>query len=334
VQAAEHSKRLTLISLADGKSSDGLKEAVRDGLSNARKTLPCRYFYDETGSAIFEEICELPEYYLTRAEHEILRDRAAEVARRFDGPTTVVELGSGSSTKTRVLIEAFLQQHGALKYVPLDISKTILEESALALLGDYPGLEVIAIAAEYGRGLARIRAEEKSRKLIVFLGSSIGNFWRKEAAIFLREVRATMGEKDRLLVGIDLRKNQDVLERAYDDADGVTARFNKNILSRINSDLDADFNIDHFTHRAIARDDLGRVEMHLVSSKRQTVRIRALGLEVKFEKDETIHTENSYKYSESEIEDLAAAAELRTVAQWLDTAGQFSLNLFAPECSS
>lgn len=334
MQSAQRSKRLTMISLADVKTSAGLDEAVRKGLSQSRKTLPCRYFYDETGSEIFEEICELPEYYLTRAEHEILRNRAGEVAERFDGPTTVVELGSGSSTKTRVLIEAFLHRHGAMRYVPLDISETMLEESAYALLDDYPGLEVIAIAAEYRSGLARVRMEEKSRKLIVFLGSSIGNFSREEAAAFLREIRTAMGPNDRLLLGIDLRKEAETLERAYDDSAGVTAAFNKNILTRINDELDADFDLAAFEHHAIVDEERGRVEMHLVSTRPQRVRIGALDMEVGFQARESIHTENSHKYSRDEIDELAAAADMRTVAQWLDTAEQFSLSLFAPECSS
>ena len=224
MHASQCSERLTLISLADLKSSDGLAEAVRHGLTGPTKTLPCRYFYDKAGSEIFEEICDLPEYYLTRAEHEILRDQSANIAQRFDGPTTVVELGSGSSAKTRTLIEAFLHRHGALKYVPLDVSETMLEESAKTLLGAYPGLEVIAIAAEYGRGLAHVREEEKRRKLIVFLGSSIGNFSRDEAADFLRDVRTTMRDADRLLVGIDMRKDPRILERAYDDATGQDRR--------------------------------------------------------------------------------------------------------------
>jgi dimethylhistidine N-methyltransferase len=334
VQAANSNKRLTLISLTNVKSSDGLEEAVCDGLSRANKTLPCRYFYDETGSEIFEEICELPEYYLTRAEHEILRDRADDIANAFEGPTTLVELGSGSSTKTRELIEAFLKCHGALKYVPLDISRSMLEESANELLGDYPALEIFAIAAEYARGLARIRQEEKSRKLIVFLGSSVGNFSRDDAAEFLREVRATMRPDDRLLLGIDLRKAPDVLERAYDDSAGVTARFNMNILSRINAELDGDFDLEAFTHRAVVDEDIGRVEMHLVSQVSQRVRIGTLDLNVNFEAEESIHTENSYKYSHREIDDLASAAKLQRVAQWFDTGQQFSLSLFAPECSS
>lgn len=323
-----------MISLADVKSTDGLNKAVQDGLSGPSKSLPCRYFYDEVGSGIFEEICDLPEYYLTRAEHEILRDRAAEIAERFDGPTTVVELGSGSSTKTRVLIEAFLHRHEALRYVPLDISETMLEESAHALLGDYPALEVIAIAADYHRGLARVREEEKSHKLIVFLGSSIGNFTREDAAAFLRDVRASMAPNDRLLLGIDLRKDAGILKRAYDDSAGITAAFNKNILTRINDQLDADFDLDSFAHRAIVNEDIGRVEMHLVSLHDQNVRIGELNMDVEFKKNESIHTENSHKYSNREIEELASAADLRMVEQWRDTAQQFSLSLFAPECSS
>lgn len=330
--ASSSSTRLKMISLTGESAASDLGEAVREGLAKAAKTLPCRFFYDRIGSCIFEEICELPEYYLTRAEHEILRRRAPEIAALFDGPATLVELGSGSSTKTRVLIEAFLKRHGALRYVPLDISRTMLEASACELLADYPGLEVVAIAAEYRRGLRRVDAEERSRKLILFLGSSVGNFSRPEAATFLGDVRATMREKDRLLIGIDLRKDRHVLERAYDDAAGTTARFNKNLLARINRELGADFDLEAFEHRAVFNEELGRVEMHLVSRRDQTVTIREMQETTRFDAGEVIHTESSYKYTTDEIAELAAAANMRVERQWFDDANRFSVSLLAPAC--
>jgi len=326
--------RLELIEVEAGAAVEDLADAVRNGLAASRKTLPCRFFYDEEGSRIFEEICELPEYYPTRAEREILAANADEIAALFASPTALVELGSGSSVKTRLLIEAFLGRHGALRYVPVDISRSMLEESAHALLDSYPGLEVLAIAAEYHHGLKKVGAKKFDRKLILWLGSSIGNFDPEGAASFLERVRQSTNEGDRLLVGIDLRKDPQVLERAYDDSDGVTARFNKNLLSRINRELDADFDLDGFAHRSVWNDVDGRVEMHLESKDDQAIEIRELDMTVRFAEGETIHTECSYKFSLEQIEHLAASAGYRLERQWLDSGQRFSVNLFAPACSS
>jgi L-histidine Nalpha-methyltransferase len=302
---------------------------VEAGLTALPKRLSCRYFYDHLGSLLFEEICALPEYYLTRTESEILRERAGEIAARFPHAISLVELGSGSATKTRLLIEAFRHGHSALRYVPVDISPSILEESALALLADYPGLEIVTVAAEYHEGLRQLRAESDRPKLILWLGSNVGNFHRPEAASFLRRVRETMTDADRLLIGIDLRKERPVLERAYDDPGGVTARFNLNLLARINRELGGGFDLTAFRHRAEYNEVMGRVEIYLDSLRAQCVRIAALDLEVAFAEGEPIHTENSYKYSQAEILQLAAAAGLRLEAQWLDAARRFSVNLLA-----
>jgi L-histidine N-alpha-methyltransferase len=328
------SERMKIIAPETETAEVDLAEHVELGLQRAQKTLPCRFFYDDEGSRIFEEICELPEYYLTRAEHEVLRDRCDEIARSFGRKTLLVELGSGSSTKTRTLIEAFLDHHGRLRYAPVDISRGILEESAHALLDDYPGLEILAIAAEYDHGLEKLRSEEAiDRKLILWLGSSVGNFTRAEASEFLESVRDTMQASDRLLIGIDLRKDAKTLERAYDDDAGVTARFNKNILRRINRELGADFDVDEFAHRATFDPAKGRVEMHLESLKDQTVSISTLDMTVTLAEGETIHTENSYKYSRDEISALAESARLTVEKQWTDSADRFSLSVLAPACS-
>jgi dimethylhistidine N-methyltransferase len=306
---------------------------VETGLEARAKTLPCRFFYDDDGSQIFEEICRLPEYYLTRAELEILERNCDEIAQSFGSKTSLVELGSGSSTKTRTLIEAFLGHHGRLRYVPVDISRGMLEQSANELLEDYPGLEITAIAAEYRHGLSKISAEDIDRKLILWLGSSIGNFTRVEASHFLSGVRKAMDASDRLLMGVDLRKDRKALELAYDDPAGVTARFNKNILSRVNRELGADFELDEFAHRAIFDEAEGRVEMHLESLRDQTVSISALDMDVEFSEGETIHTENSYKYSPGEIDALAQSANMSVERRWTDGAARFSVNLLAPICS-
>ena len=306
-------------------------EEVERGLSAPPRSIPCRFLYDEAGSKLFEEICDLPEYYLTRAEREILQDRADEIAQAFEsGPITLAEFGSGSSVKTRLLIEGLLRGHGRLRYLPVDISPSILEASALELLDDYDALEVRAIASEYHEGLRHVHADESRAKLVVWLGSSLGNLPRDEAAGFLRRVRAALEPRDRLLVGVDLRKDAASLEAAYDDAAGVTGRFSLNLLARANRELDASFSLADFRHRACYDDEAGRVIIDLVSERAQRVRIGALDLELAFEAGEAIHIEDSWKYSETEIDALAEEADLRTESRWLDGQGRFSLNLFEP----
>jgi L-histidine N-alpha-methyltransferase len=303
---------------------------VRAGLTASPKRLPCRFFYDAEGSRLFEKITALPEYYLTRAGLEIMREHVAEMVARFPRGATLIELGSGSSAKTRILIGQFVGRDGWLRYVPVDISRTILEESARALLADFPGLEVQAIAGEYQEAMAHLREDFGRPKLILWLGSNIGNLDRPEAVEFLGRLRSLMTPEDRLLVGIDLRKDARVLEAAYDDAQGVTAEFNRNILAHINRELGGEFDVSLFRHQARYDEDAGRIEMHLVSGVAQTVPIAALDLAVPFDAGEAIHTENSYKYSLSEIRETAEAAGLRIECQWLDRGCRFSQNFFSP----
>lgn len=313
--------------------SDDLAQFARDvktGLTASPKFLPCRYFYDREGSRLFEEICQLPEYYLTRAEREILSEHAEETIARWSHDVALVELGSGSATKTRVLIDALLRRQERLQYVPVDISRAALEESARALLEHYPTLSITAIAGEYHDGLERLQTSIGGAKLILWLGSSVGNFERGEAAEFLRRVRATMTADDRLLIGIDLRKDRTILERAYDDASGVTARFNLNLLARINRQLGGHFDLEAFRHRALYNEEVGRIEMYLVSARAQRVVIDRLNMTIAFAPEEAIHTENSYKYSLAEIDALAEAAGLRIEQQWFDAGHRFSVNLMAP----
>jgi L-histidine N-alpha-methyltransferase len=322
--------RLTLIHPESGAHLASFAEEVESGLTAKPKTLPCRFLYDERGSQLFEEICELPEYYLTRVEHEILHQRAVEIAACFDGPITLCELGSGSSTKTRLLIEALLRAHGRLRYVPVDISRTILEASAGELLDRYDALEILAIASDYQEGLRHVGQHMERPKLVAWLGSSIGNLEREAAAEFLRGVRGVLAPADRMLVGIDLRKDRSVLEAAYDDDAGVTARFSLNLLERMNRELGADFDRAAFRHQAVYREREGCVEIRVVSRRQQRVAIGALDLEVDFEAGEGIHTENAYKYSFEEIDDLAHAAGFAVARRWLDSGCRFSLNLLAP----
>jgi dimethylhistidine N-methyltransferase len=327
--SAPQQARFSLIELDTETQRASLGSEVRAGLSATPKRIPCRFFYDEVGSQIFEEICELPEYYLTRAESEILRRRADAIAQHFAGPLALVELGSGSSTKTRLLIEALLEHHGALSYVPVDISASMLEASALQLLDDYKRLEIRAIAAEYQDGLRRLRADIPKAKLIIWLGSSIGNLSRPDAARFLSGLRSGMNPSDRLLLGIDLRKNPTLLESAYDDSSGVTARFNRNLLERINRELGGHFDSQAFDFRATYDEARGTVESHLLSRKDQVVGIDELGLRVRFRAGEAIHTESSHKYSLAEIASLAHSANIELLEHWLDSENLFSVNLFA-----
>ena len=272
----------------------------------------------------------MPEYYLTRAEGEILEERAEEIADLFGGKVALVELGSGSAVKTRLLMEVLISRHRPLLYIPVDISRTALLESSASLARDFEDLEILAVAGDYADGLEYLSRGSGDPRLILWLGSNIGNFERPEAVSFLRTVRQTMSPYDRLLAGIDLRKDASVLEPAYDDAQGVTARFNKNILTRINRELDADFDLDQFEHRAHYDENIGRVEMHLVSTSAQIVAIRGLDLKVSFSAGEAVHTENSYKYSRDEISSLAEGSGMFLERQWMDRDRRFSVNILAP----
>ncbi|HWS85683.1 MAG TPA: L-histidine N(alpha)-methyltransferase [Pyrinomonadaceae bacterium] len=327
----EESERLRIHKLT-ATTDDDFAADVRRGLTAARKFLLPKYFYDALGSRLFDAICLVPDYYLTRAEADIFERHAAEIVERArDGArrVTLFELGSGSAAKTRRIIDALLAAQPRLRYVPVDISTAALEESASALLGDYEGLSVTAYAADYDTALPRLceSFEEGSRALVLFLGSNVGNFDRAEARDFLRRVRASLRAGDQLLLGADLKKEAAMLEAAYDDPVGVTAAFNLNLLARINRELDADFRLRAFRHVALYDEREGRVEMHLESTREQTVRVGALGLEVHFRQGERIHTENSYKYSLDELSALAADTGFAREHTWLDPAERFSSNL-------
>ncbi len=306
------------------------RDAVRAGLRNAPKTLPSRFFYDETGSRLFEEICQLPEYYLTRAESEILEAVAPDLAREMPDIRMLVELGSGSAVKTEALLQAFDTDARPLSYAPIDVSRSALEEGVERLELNHPRLEILPAIAEYESGLAQIHALGLGPKLLLWLGSSIGNLERSAAIAFLAHLRATMHEEDRLLIGIDLRKDRGALERAYDDSRGVTARFNLNLLTRINRELAGNFDLDQFRHRVHYDEPSGSVQSFIESRRAQRVSLRELGFEVAFEAGERIHTEDSHKYSVEEIDALTSEAGLGLVRRDLDQARRFTLNLFRP----
>ena len=303
-----------------------LAGVVAAGLNRPNKTLPCRFFYDAVGSQIFEDICGLPEYYLTRTERAILSENAdAMIAAAGENPL-LVEFGSGSSCKTRLLIEAALERHGRLHYIPIDISAEFLRDSAHILLDDYDGLHITALAAEYNDAIAAVPAHNGPR-LFLFLGSNIGNFEPEEATRFLRHVRSSMGPHDTMLLGVDLVKDVATLEAAYNDGDGVTAAFNKNLLVRINRELEADFDLDAFQHTAPFVAEKSRIEMRLLSTRRQTVRIGALKQEFAFAAGEILHTENSHKHTLPGFAAIAREAGLVMQECWTDEREWFAVVL-------
>ncbi len=309
---------------------------VLEGLATKPKYLLAKYFYDETGSELFEQITEQPEYYPTRTEAHILRTHAAEIRRAMKGDICLVELGSGSSNKTTILLKHLLEEQDQLHYLPIDISPEILNESARQLQADFGGLAAIPIASEFGKGLVRanwiISQKDKvpDRKLVLFLGSSIGNFETLDSQSFLHMVRDKMHREDAILVGFDLQKDHDVLNAAYNDGAGVTARFNLNILARINRELGGDFELERFSHDAFYNEAKGRVEMHLVSDLQQEVALHKLEESFAFAKDETIHTESSYKYTPELIENIARKSGLETTRLFLDENKWFCVALLTP----
>lgn len=305
---------------------------VRAGLLAAPKSLPCRWFYDAEGSRLFEEICALPEYDVTRNEQSILEKHKGEIAAAMPPGATLVELGSGNSQKTRLLIEELIRRSGRLVYVPIDISRPALEAAGRDLVDRYPALEVRAIAAEYHDGLRQLGDQGRpGPRLVLWLGSNVGNFDRAGAAAFLSGLRAAFAPGDALLIGVDLRKDAATLVAAYDDSRGVTARFNLNLLERVNRELGGSFDVDAFRHVATYDPDTGRVQMHLVSTRIQTVVIKKLGVAVEFADGERIHTEDSWKYSLGEIDTLARASGFRVEQQWTDAKQRFAESLFVPE---
>ena len=301
-------------------------EDVRAGLTAHPKVLYPKYFYDELGSRLFEAITALPEYYPTRAEAEILREHAGEIAGFLGRPVRLVELGSGDSQKTRLLIEALLGRQEGLEYLPIDISEAAVEASARVLLAAYPDLRVTAYVGEYQQALRAI-CPGPVRTLVLFLGSTLGNLDPEDRPALLRGVRDMLAPGEAFLLGVDLKKSEDVLIPAYDDPLGVTAAFNLNLLGRINRELGGRFDLASFRHRAVYNREAGRIEMHLESRRAQTVAIRALEIEVPFEEGETIHTESSYKFGRDQIAALAARSGFELRRTWTDPGGRFASNL-------
>jgi dimethylhistidine N-methyltransferase len=307
-------------------------EDVRRGLTANPKFLLPHYFYDALGSALFSAICELPEYYVTRAEDEILRTKGAEIAAALGPNVRIAELGSGSARKTRHLIGAILDRQPALDFLPIDVDPGILESSIRELLNAYENLSITAICGDFRDPAALLRPHlppSTTRTVVLFLGSSIGNLDPDAAGAMLANLRTALAPGDALFLGADLRKSPSILEPAYDDALGVTAAFNRNLLLRINRELAGTFDIASFAHRAFYNEAEGRIEMHLVSKIAQRVLID--GYEIAFDEGESIHTENSHKYDDASLLALADVGGFRIDRRWTDSNGYFADLLLVAE---
>ncbi len=310
-----------------GRYHDALRADVRAGLTTTPKTLPPKYFYDERGSELFDEITRLPEYYPTRAETSILERRAAEIA-GLSRCESLVELGSGTSAKTRLLLRALLDGGTLRQFVPFDLDPTVLAESSAALTAEYPSLQVSPFVGDFECDLAAIPAD--GRRSIAFLGSTIGNLEPSARASFLKQIGAALRPGDTFLLGTDLVKDVATLLRAYDDAAGVTAEFNRNVLVVLNRELGANFAVEEFQHVAIWDAASEWIEMRLRAAREQRVTIRDLGLTVSFAAGEELRTEISAKFRRETLAGELAAAGMETIQFWTDPGGQFGLTLALP----
>jgi L-histidine N-alpha-methyltransferase len=312
-------------------ASSAIAMEVFNGLTERPKTLSPWLFYDQAGSRLFEAITELPEYYVTRTERQILAKHAAEIIAAAAGgcDLSITELGAGTATKTGLLLNAAVAQQGSVTYYPIDVSETALEDARTRLESEMPEVTVEPIVADYTEGMRQNNAAGAGRRLVLYIGSSIGNFSPADALDVLRGVRAQLSPGDSLLLGTDMVKDTRMLLAAYDDAAGVTARFNMNMLVRINRELDASFNPHLFRHQARWNEQHSRIEMHLESLLAQKVTVRALDLQVRFSLGETIHTENSYKFTDQRAVALLTRAGFKLQQQWSDPNKWFTVYLAA-----
>jgi len=317
-------ERFALTRLGGEDEDDGVD--VAEGLGATRKWLPCRYFYDATGSELFERICATPEYYPTRTERAILEGRASEIA-SLTGPCELVELGSGSARKTRVLLQAYAADADKVHFVPIDVSDGVLEESSRRLLARIEELTIRGFAGTYEQALASLHPTPAPARMFLFLGSTIGNFSDRRRRAFLCRVRDAMTDGDYFLIGFDRIKDKAVLEAAYNDAAGLTARFNRNILHHLNARFHGNFVPDRFAHLAFYDEARERIEMHLASERPQRVRLADLDLDVNMERDETIHTEISRKFDPDALASELDGLGFARTALWSDEREWFSVLL-------
>jgi len=315
------SKGLKIVNLDEDGVDHAFRTDVLNGLSQPQKAVPARWLYDDAGSALFEDITRIPEYYPTRAETEILQSHGSEFASGIGEGRAVVEFGSGSSVKTPLLLKAI----NPAAYVPLDISGDFLRAAAADLSAKFPGLPVYPVEADFMRTVQLPNAVADMPKLGFFPGSTIGNMVARTAVDLLRTMRETMGEGSKLLIGMDLIKDEDMLIAAYDDAAGVTAQFNLNLMRRVNRELDGDIDVEALEHVALWNDDQARIEMHLRA--RKPLDFSVSGKSFSMDEGETIHTENSHKFTRRTSNVLLLAGGWTPVERWLDSEGRFSLIL-------
>ena len=319
--------QIQIDSYLNGSSLDSMAEDVRVGLTRELRELPPKYFYDERGSDLFDRITELPEYYPTRCERSILNRRAPEIV-ELAGSDELVELGSGSASKTRALLYAMAGAGSLERYLPVDVSEVVVERCAEELVETYPGLRVHGVVGDFEQHLERVPAGE--RPLVAFLGGTIGNFYPEPRAAFLASVRDLLGDDGRLLLGTDLVKDVGVIEAAYNDSAGVTAEFNRNVLSAINRELGANFEPEAFEHLAFWDAEASWIEMRLRAVSAQEVRIEDAGLELALDEGEEIRTEISTKFTQQRLEEELSEAGMRLEAFFTDDDGYFGLSLAAP----
>ncbi len=326
-QSDRHNDRLKIDYLLDVKAIE--KDDIQDvisGLSKANKSLPARYFYDARGSQLFEDICGLPEYYPTRTEASILDRYATEIVSRTQA-IEIIELGSGSSTKTRYLLDAYQKSDRPLYYAPVDVSGSILKESADKLLADYPRLKIQGKVATYTQALQQLSNEFLGKRIIIFLGSSIGNFNPVECDRFIGQVTSALNGGDYFLLGIDLQKPIEILEAAYNDSQGITAAFNLNMLQHLNNRFNGNFDLDLFEHRAIYNQTEHQIEMYLISQQNQSVTLQDLDLTIELQKGEPILTEISRKFNLENMSEYLSDRHLNSIQTYTDPQQRFGLLL-------
>jgi len=324
------SDRLQLYALDTHGYRDTFAHDVTQGLSAPRKSLPAKYFYDAYGSQLYEQICDLPEYYPYRAEQDILAIHATEIYAAI-GHLSLVEFGPGNASKTRYLLAEYERAGQSFLYCPVDIARSMLLTTAEQLLKAYRYMTIRALHADFAGHPGVIQALHIEKKAAAFFGSSLGNFLPQESVEFLQRTAEIMGPEDVFLLGIDLKKSPAILLPAYNDAQGVTAAFNLNLLRRINRELGGNFDLHGFEHVALYNEEHGRIEMHLRSRRTQQVTIVRTAQTVHFTAGETIHTENSYKYSLEEVRDMGRRAHLTLQRTWFDRQHYFLLGLFRPQ---
>lgn len=318
--------------LVDARSGqrDDLARDVDVGLRSRPPHVPWRYLYDEHGARLFDTLFDVPEYYLGRAERGILGEAAASIVAACPGEVTLIELGSGAARNSRLLLDELYPQGRATRYAPIDLEPGGLVESARRLLHEYPGLTIRAVAGDPLEGLRALVPGSPGPRLVAWLGSGIAALERQEAAMLLRVVREVLSGQDRLVLGVDLRKERGVLERAYDDQGGLWASLNRNLLARLQRELDGEIPIASFRHRACYDDDLGRVDLGLVATTPVDLVLRRIGLQLALAPGDSIRTASAHKYSQAELRALTYAGGFRLLRPWLDGAGAYCVALLAP----